>query len=174
MAQKQELTLTNIKKELKAQVRMHLVNLIYAAVGVYLCCGIVVGLLYFLAEDHSWHPAIFVVATVVVLITPALIIGRVALKYIQKLKMIKTGDILVVEDELVRIAVGEYAPKYPSRGDNLVNAYYFATYDRVEVGSDSELIYTDAGDKFYIVMYNDGKNKIELVYNQKIYQYINK
>lgn len=173
MAQKQELTLTSIKKTLKAQERLHLISLIYAAVGAYLFCGIVVGLMYFLTEDYSWHPAVFVVSTVIVLTTPALIIGHVALKYIKRLKMIRTGDILVVEDELVRIAINEFKAKYPSR-DNTVNAYYFATYDRVEVWDNSELIYTSAGDKFYVVMYNDGKNKIELVYNQKIYQYINK
>lgn len=175
MSQKQELTLAQIKKDIFDSLRSYFVANICGAAIIYPIFILLAVCVWNICKDRSANTAVTVILVILIIAIPTVVgIAFILVPNLKRRRMIRDGEILVVEDELARISYDERVRSLFSRNVRYVTAYYFATYGRVEIGSSSELIYTNERDKFYVVMYNDGKGKIERVYNRKIYEFVNK
>ncbi len=98
------------------------------------------------------------------------------------LYMIGKDRLIVREDTLVGIADHEVALNilegarrirfiYVHNFFTHVNAFYFAQYDRYVLTNEKAMFQSSAcGDTFYIVMYDDGRDRPAVVYNTKIYE----
>ena len=123
-----------------------------------------------------------------ILFDAVLVIGVVCGIYIdvKKSQIIKNGDFSIIEDELVDIKEDVIdVPKflfYSSRHDPAINdIFYFAKFGKIKIkremcGRDPFAYkrmrnYSSRGDIFYILVYNNKKNKARRIYNSKLYRW---
>ena len=180
--QREILTKESIKKEFfKKDKTENIILAIFIPVVVILFVMLI--LLINTRASYMWLFGLFAILFDLVLVVGVICGIYVTVKQSQ---IIKNGDFSIIEDELIDIKedvidVPEFLFNTSSYNSALKDVFYFAKFGKVKIkremcGRDPFAYkrmrnYSSRGDIFYILVYNNKKNKVRRIYNSKLYRW---